>query len=156
MSAITSVRPQQFKASASSRAFAIFTRVPMVMLTIILTVIAVRYLTNPVQAASAAGIAFTSPGGVIVARVGLAGFPLAFAAFFLTCLLSQGRLLEGLRTELMLLGIVIGVRALAMVLTHSAETARLFAPEFVMAALCIVAIRLEMNRRKGEPFATSS
>jgi hypothetical protein len=129
----------------SSRAISILTRLPMVMLTVLLTAIALRYLVNPVQTASAAGITFTSPGGITVARVGFAGFPLAFAVFFLTCLFSQ-RILYGLRSELALLGIVIGVRVLGMALIHSAETAKLLVPEFVLVALCVLAIRLELSR----------
>lgn len=150
MSASIASYPPQALKSKTSRLTAIFTRVPMVSLSIVLTLIAFRYLVNPVQAASEAGITFTSPSGITVARVGFAGFPLAFAAFFVTCLFSPRRILDGLRTELMLLGIVIGVRALGMVLTHSSETAKLFAPEFVIAALCALAIRVELNRRKRE------
>lgn len=141
---------QPLTANKSSRATTVLTRVPMVGLTIVLTLIAFRYLINPIAAAAAAGIAFTSPGGITVARVGFAGFPLAFAAFFLSCLFSQRRVLIGLRTELMLLGIVIGVRLLGMAVVHSADTAKLLVPEFVMVALCIVAMRLEINRRKNE------
>jgi hypothetical protein len=127
----------------------------MVGLTIVLTLIAFRYLANPVQAAAETGITFTSPGGITVARVGFAAFPLAFATFFVTCLFSQRRILDGLKIELILLGIVIGVRALGMVLTHSSETAKLFAPEFVMTALCVLAIRLELNRQKRERQASA-
>ena len=156
MSAIPSVRPQPFKTAANSRVVAVFTRAPMVSLTVVLTLIAFRYLTNPVQAASAAGIAFTSPGGITVARVGFAGFPLAFAVFFLSCLFSQRRVLSGLRTELTLLGIVRGIRVLGMALAHSAETAKLLAPELVIATLCMFAMRVEINRRKREQVALSS
>lgn len=156
MSALASHTSQPFNATASSRRVAVLTRVPMVSLTIVLTLIAFRYLTNPVETASAVGIAFTSPGGITVARVGFAGFPLAFAAFFLSCLVSQARVLFGLRTELTLLGIVISVRVLSMALAHSAETAKLLVPEVVMAALCILAIRLEINRQKRERLVLSS
>ena len=150
MSATITARPQPFKTAANSRAVAVFTRVPMVSLTVVLTLIAFRYLINPVQAASAVGIAFTSPGGITVARVGFAGFPLAFAVFFLSCLFSQRRVLSGLRTELTLLGIVMSVRVLGMALAHSGETATLLVPELVMAVLCIFAIRVEINRRKRD------
>jgi len=148
MSSVATAAPQPLQSSASSRAAAIFTRVPMVALTFVLTMIALRYLFHPIEAASAVGIAFSSPEGITVARVGFAGFPLAFAAFFLSCLFSQKRLLSGLNTELSLLAIVIGVRLLSMATLHSSGTAKLLAPEAVMAALCLFAIRLERNRRK--------
>jgi hypothetical protein len=127
----------------------------MVGSSFVLTLIAFRYLTNPVHAASTAGIAFTSAGGITVARVGLGGFPLAFAAFFLSCLFSHTRVLWGLRTELTLLGTVMGVRVLGMALARSAETANLLVPEAVMAVLCIIAIRLEIDRLKRERLTTS-
>ena len=156
MSAIVSARAQKLEGTVSSRAVAVFTRVPMVGLTIVLVLIAFRYLTNPVQAAAAAGISFTSPGGITVARVGFAALPLAFAVFFLGCLFSPRRLLSGLRTEVMLLAIVIGVRVLAMALAHSAETAALLVPETVMAALCFFAIRIETERLKRGQSALAS
>jgi hypothetical protein len=53
------------------------------------------------------------------------------------------------------LGIVIGVRVLGMALAHSAETAKLLVPEAVMAALCIIAMRLEIDRRRRERLTTS-
>jgi hypothetical protein len=122
----------------------------MVSLTVVLFLISCRYLFNPVAQAAAVGITFTSPEGITVARVGFAGFPLAFAAFFVTCLFSQRRILDGLRTEVILLGIVIAVRVLGMVLTHSTGTAKLLVPEFVMASLCILGIRLEIARLRRD------
>ena len=129
-----------------SRITAVLTRVPMVSLTIVLFLISCRYMLHPVEQASAVGITFTSAEGVIVTRVGFAGFPLAFAAFLVTCILSQRRILDGLRTEMILLGTVIAVRIFGMILTHSIGTAKLLVPEFAMAALCVVGIRLEVNR----------
>lgn len=152
---ITNVGSQPFKATANSRAVTIFTRVPLVSLTVVLTLIAIRYPTNPAQAASTAGIVLTSPGAITVARVGFAGFPLAFAVFFLSCLFSQQTILSGLRTELTLLGIVIGIRVLGMALAHSGDTAKLLVPELVMAAFCIFAMRVEIYRQKREQVALS-
>jgi len=151
MSAIASAAPGTV--GRSSRVAAIFTKLPILVLTAILIMIALRYLISPVQTGAAAGISFTSPGGVTVARVGFGGFPLAFAAIFLACLFSRRHLLAGLRTELMLLAIVIGVRLVGMALAHSAETAKLLVPELVLSALCIFAIRLETDRRKHADLA---
>lgn len=133
-----------------SRAVAILTRVPLMMVTVIFTLIAFRYLTDPVRAASAAGIIFISPGGVTVARVGFAAFPLAFGAIALSCLLSPRRVLDGLYMVLILIGIVIVVRLLGMALEHSTETAKLLMPEGILAALSIVGVRLERARRRRE------
>lgn len=156
MSAIAGAKPQTIGRSTNSLTVAVFTRLPMAALTAILLMIALRYLINPVQAGAAAGIAFTSPGAITVARVGFAGFPLAFATVFLSSLFSRRYFLAGLRTELMLLAIVIGVRSLAMVTAHSTETAKLLLPEFVLAVLCTFAIRLEADRHRREQLPRSS
>jgi hypothetical protein len=136
------------RATSRIESAAIFTRLPLAVLSIVLTLIALRYLVDPVGAAREAGIVFTSPGGITVARVGFAAFPLGFVGLFLSCIFSARKVLTGLRTELMLLGIVIAVRMLGMGLAHSSETGKLLVPEAVMAALCIAAIRVELHRRK--------
>ena len=139
----------------TSRIAAIVPRMPLVMVTFIFTMIGLRYLMDPVKAASAAGIAFTSPGGVTVARVGFAAFPLTFAVIAASCLLSTRRVLSGLYIVLALVGIVIAVRLLGMALEHSAETAKLLVPEVVLATLSLVGIRLERARRRREQPALS-
>ncbi|MBV9180126.1 MAG: hypothetical protein JO356_02340 [Acidobacteria bacterium] len=150
MSAIASARPPALQNTQGSRVVAVVTRLPMVALTAILLMVALRYLITPVQAAAAAGISFASPGGITVARIGFAAFPLAFVALFLGSLFSPRRLLSGLRTELLLLAVVVGVRLLGMVLAHSSETATLLIPEVVLALLCMFAIRLENRRKRDE------
>ena len=150
MSSIANIRPHGLPKVQRSLAVAVFTRLPIFALSAILFMIALRYMISPVQTAASAGISFTSPGGITVARVGFAGFPLAFVTLFLNSVFSQRRLLSGLRTELMLLAIVIGVRLFGMALAHSIETAKLLIPEVVLAVLCTLAIRLESDRRKRE------
>lgn len=128
---------------------AVLIRLPIIALTAVLIMIAIRYLANPVGAAAQVGIAITSPGGLTVARVGFGALPLGFAAFFAGCLFSGERLLSALHTELMLLGIVMTVRVTSMTAVHSSETAKLLFPEAIMALLCIAAIRLKRSERKA-------
>jgi hypothetical protein len=78
--------------------------------------------------------------------VALGAFPLAFAVVLLICVLSRSRAILGLRTELILLGIVIGVRLLGMASTHSTETAKLLIPESVLVALTFLALHVEHRR----------
>jgi hypothetical protein len=138
----------QMKSTGTSRIAAVLRRAPLVMVTVIFTLISVRYLANPVQGAAAAGISFTSPGGITSARVGFAGFPLAFAILTVICLVSERRLLAGLYMVLTLDTVVIGVRIFGLILDHSAaESARLLLPEGVLLTLSIIAIHLERARR---------
>ena len=130
---------------------AVFTRLPLVMVTIIFFLISLRYLVNPVQAAAATGIAFTSPGGITVARVGFAAFPLSFAVLAFICLVATRRVRTGLYMVLTVVLIVIAVRSAGIMLDHSAsENARLLIPEAVLVALSILPIRLDARRRRRE------
>lgn len=133
-----------------SRIAQIVSRVPLIMLTGIFTLISVRYLLRPVQEAAAVGITFSSPGGITVARVGFAGFPLAFAILALACLVSSRRLLAGLYMALTLDSVVMAVRAVGILLDHSTQSAHLFIPEAVLLVLSLIAIRLEAARRHRE------
>lgn len=139
------------KVNGSSRVAGVLRRAPLVMVTVIFTLISFRYLSDPVRAAAAAGIAFTSPGGVTVARVGFAAFPLSFAILAFSCLISPRRLLVGLYMVLTVVVVVTAIRIFGIVLDHSAsESARLLVPESVLMALSVIAIRLESSRRRRE------
>jgi hypothetical protein len=140
---------RSMQTSNTSRLKAVLTRAPLAGITFVLSMISLRYFIHPVEAASAIGIHITSPGGLTVARITFAGFPLAFAFVFAICMFSQQRILDGLRMELLLLAIIMAVRLMGMFIGHSTETANLLVPEFGMATLSIVATRIEMNRRKG-------
>jgi hypothetical protein len=138
------------------RAVFFLRRAPLVMVTVIFTLISARYLSDPIRAAAAVGISFTSPGGITVARVGFAAFPLAFAILAFSCLISARRLLAGLYMVLTVVAVVIAVRILGMALDHSAsQSARLLAPEFVLLTLSVIAIRLESGRRRAEGTAAA-
>jgi hypothetical protein len=135
----------------TSRFAVIVSRVPLGMVTVIFSLIGLRFLVDPVRAATAMGIAFTSPGGVTVARVGFAAFPLAFAILAVACLLSARRVLAGLSMVFIVVTVVFLVRILGLALDHSgAENVRLLAPEAVLMALSALGIHLERGRRRRE------
>lgn len=129
-----------------SRIAAVLRRAPLTMMAVIFTLISLRYLSDPVHAAAAAGISFASPGGITVARVGFAAFPLSFAILAFTSLISPPRLLAGLYMALTVVSVVIAVRIFGIVVDHSTETAHLLAPEAMLLILSVIAIRLESAR----------
>jgi hypothetical protein len=59
--------------------------------TIILALIAYRYIAHPIDSAAAQGIVLPAGLGVTIARVGLGRFPLGCSIFLATCLLSSRR-----------------------------------------------------------------
>jgi hypothetical protein len=138
------------KVGVLSRLSPILRRVPLVMVTVIFTMISVRYLSDPVRAAAKVGISFTQPSGITVARVGFAGFPLAIAILTFSCLISSRRLLAGQYLVLTVVGVVTVVRIFGIALDHSTASARLLIPETVLLILSLIAIRLESALRREQ------
>lgn len=158
MSTATQTYSAESNLGASSRIAMVFRRVPLVMFTAIFIMISFRYLVHPVHYAAEAGISFTSPGGITIARVGFAAFPLSFAILALTALLSTRWRLGGLYMVLTVDCAVMAVRIVGFQLDHSTASARLLVPEAVLLILAVVAIRLESAwlRRAGNEVAPAS
>jgi hypothetical protein len=138
------------ESSGSSRVASVLRRAPLMMMTVIFTLISFRYLAHSVRTAAEAGITFTSPGGITIARVGFAGFPLSFAILAFASLISARRRLAGLYMALTVVSVVMAVRIFGMVVDYSTASAPLLAPEAVLLTLSIVAIRLASARLQGE------
>lgn len=136
--------------SNSWRVAAFLRRAPLIVRTVIFTLISLRYLSDPVRAAAAVGIGFTSPDGITVARVGFAGFPLSFAILAFACLISARRRLAGLYMVLTVVSVVIAVRIFGILIDHSTHSTPLLAPEVVLLALSAIAVPLESARLRGE------
>ena len=142
--------PAETKAIGPWLISAVLRRAPLVMITLIFTLISFRYLADPVASAAAAGIAFTSPGGITIARVGFAAFPLSFAILAFASLISEKRHLAGLYIVLTVISVVVAVRIFGILVDHSTDSAPLLAPEAVLLTLSVLAIRLELARRRRE------
>ena len=158
MSTATQTYSAESNPGASSRIATVFRRVPLIMFTAIFIMISFRYLVHPVHYAAEAGISFTSPDGITIARVGFAAFPLSFAILALTALLSTRWRLGGLYMVLTVDCAVMAVRIVGFQLDHSTASARLLVPEAVLLILAVVAIRLESAwlRRVGNEVAPAS
>ena len=135
--------PLVTKSGTWSRIVPVLRRAPLIMTLVIFSLISVRYLSNPVGAAAAVGISFTSPGGITIARVGFAAFPLSMAILAFASLLSAQRRLAGLYMVLTVDAVVMAVRIFGILVDHSTASAHLLAPEAVLLTLSIIAIRLE-------------
>ena len=158
MSTATQTYSAESNPGASSRIATVFRRVPLIMFTAIFIMISFRYLVHPVHYAAQAGISFTSAGGITIARVGFAAFPLSFAILALAALLSTRWRLGGLYMVLTVDCAVMTVRIVGFQLDHSTASARLLVPEAVLLILAVVAIRLESAwlRRVGNEVAPAS
>jgi len=129
-------------------------RVVLAMATVIFTGIGLRYILDPVGASAKTGVALNTTLSYATTRVGSGAFPLAFALFTLTCLLSRRRLFEGVRLIAILAVAAIAVRLYSTVVDGFArESVMLFIPEAILLLLALSALFMDGSRRrdKGEP-----
>ena len=117
--------------------------------TIIFSLIAVKYLTNPVATAAAFKISLGSPAAVTNMRVGFGAFPLGFALITLGCLVSARRHLAGLWFVMTIIGAATAGRILGIVVDGPAhESLAVLRPEMVLLTLSSVGLGLEVRQRK--------
>ena len=116
-------------------------RLVLAMASVIFTVIGFRYIGDPAGASAKTGVTINTALGSTVTRIGFGAFPLAFALFSFTCLLSSRRLYEGVRLIATLAATVIAVRLYSTAADgFERESIVLFIPEVILLALSITAI----------------
>jgi hypothetical protein len=125
-----------------------FSRALLLVASILFVAIAARNIADPAAAEGPQGIAFNSPGALTIGRVGFGAFPLGIAVIQLACLVSESRLLIGLRVLNTVAILVTAVRLLGLALDGPAEfTFKVLRPEIVLSVLSTVAVYLEGRRR---------
>ena len=129
----------------------VLSRMPLIMATVIFTLISIRFLSDPVGAAAATGISFTRPVGITVGRIGFGAFPLAAAIATALCLASPKRRLIGLQFVAILLGVALIVRIFGIAADRTlAESLRVTINEVVLLSLVGVGMMAHSARRSSQ------
>ena len=119
-------------------------RLVLAAATSIFTTIGLRYIADPVRAAAATGVTLGSAMASTTTRIGFGAFPLAFAIFSLSCLLSRRRLRAGVSLVATVVTTAIVVRLFSLAADGAAaESIRLFIPEAAILLLSISGLLLE-------------
>jgi hypothetical protein len=149
---VTTARDYPGESASKSGNFSIWvSRFPLMAAVAIFTAISTRFLLDPVHSAAARGIVFSSNGGITVGRVGFGAFPLAFAIILLACLVSRRRILAGIYMVLTIDAVALVVRVIGMVIDNSVkENIPVLAPEIVLLIVSLIALNVELLRRKKE------
>lgn len=122
----------------------------LLAVTVLFTLIGLRYLSDPVGKAAADGIVLGSVTAVSRLRVAFSAFPLGFAAILFGCLISTRRLLLGLVALATLIGVVTAIRGLGILVDGSAgEALKLLRVEFAVLTLSLLCIFVELARRRA-------
>src|SRR4249920_3917593 len=124
-------------------------RVVLLAATVIFMLIGLRYLINPVTAASEFKILLGSATAITNMRVGFGAFPLGFAIIVFSCLISTRRLLRGLFFVGTIIVVATVVRIYGAVMDGTTpETHKVLRPEIALSILSVVGIVLELRRRR--------
>ena len=124
-------------------------RLVLAAVTFIFTMIGLRYIADPVNAAAATGATLNSGLAATTTRVGFGAFPLAFAIFSFACLLSTRRLRVGVSLVLTVIATAIVVRLISIAADGMVpQSARLFVPETIILVLSLAGLVLETARPK--------
>jgi hypothetical protein len=124
-----------------------FSRLLLLLATVLFLLIGLKYLDDPVNKAAADAISLGSVMAISRVRVGFGGFPLALSLILFGCLVSSRRLLIGLGVLATTVAVVTAARLVGIVFDGPAEEAvRLIRVEIVLLALSLAAIFLERAR----------
>jgi hypothetical protein len=112
------------------------------------TMISLKFVFDPQQAAQNSGITIQSAVGYTNTRAGFGGFPLGFAAILVFCLFSSRRLLAALASIATVATVILAVRlyGAAQDATFS-ESAHLLIPETVLLVIALLGVLMETKRR---------
>jgi hypothetical protein len=112
------------------------------------TMISLKFVFNPQQAAQNSGINIQSAIGYTNTRAGFGGFPLGFAAILVFCLFSSRRLLPALASIVTVATVILAVRlyGAAQDATFS-ESAHLLIPETELLVIALLGVVMETKRR---------
>lgn len=119
-------------------------RLTIVAVTALFTMIGLKFVFDPVDAAAASGLALASAVGYTTARAGIGGFPLGIAAILVFCLLSRRRHVIALAFVATVVSTILAIRLFSAAYDGTfVESLHIIAPESVVVALSLLALRLE-------------
>ena len=125
-----------------------FSRVIVLAVAGLFTMISMKFILDPQHAAENAGITVAPGLGTTNTRAGFGGFPLGFAAILLFCLFSSRRLLPALASIATVAGIILLVRLFGAARDATfAQSAHLLIPEAAIFIVSLLAAAVEARRR---------
>jgi hypothetical protein len=112
------------------------------------TMISLKFVFNPQQAAADSGIIIQPGLGFTNTRAGFGGFPLGFAVILIFCLFSSRRLLAALSAIATVAAVILAVRLYGAVQDATfGLSAHLLLPETVLFVLALLGVVMETKRR---------
>jgi hypothetical protein len=112
------------------------------------TMISLKFVFNPQQAAADSGIIIQPGLGFTNTRAGFGGFPLGFAAILVFCLFSARRLLAALSSIVTVATVILAVRLYGAAQDATfGLSAHLLIPETALLIIALLGVVMETKRR---------
>jgi hypothetical protein len=125
-------------------------RIMLTAATFVFGAIGMRYVADPVQAATATGATLNTAFAVTTTRVGFGAFPLGVAIFTVTSLFSTRRLVPAVQLVATLVTSAIVVRVIGAIADGAVPaSSKLFIPEGVILLLSLTGLFLQPKREPG-------
>ena len=130
-----------------------FSRAVLLMATVVLTGISLKYMVDPVRTSAESGISLTTPLALTNIRIGFGAFPLGFALITLACLILPQQRFLGLSLVATLIGVALAVRIYGVLVDGTlARSMFVLRAETILFTLSLIGIFAEQSfRRQGRP-----
>jgi hypothetical protein len=113
------------------------------------TMISFKFVMDPQQAAANAGIVLQPGVGFTNTRAGFGGFPLGFAVILVFCLFSSRRLLAAMASIATIAAVILAVRLYGAIQDGTlSQSAHILIPEVVLLAISLLGVLMETKRRR--------
>jgi len=113
------------------------------------TMISFKFVMDPQQAAANAGIVLQPGVGFTNTRAGFGGFPLGFAVILVFCLFSSRRLLAAMASIATIAAVILAVRLYRAIQDGTlSQSAHILIPEVVLLAISLLGVMMETKRRR--------
>ena len=113
------------------------------------TMISFKFVMDPQQAAANAGIVLQPGVGFTNTRAGFGGFPLGFAVILVFCLFSSRRLLAAMASIATIAAVILAVRLYGAIQDGTlSQSAHILIPEVVLLAISLLGVMMETKRRR--------
>jgi hypothetical protein len=125
-------------------------RIVLAAATFVFGAIGMRYVADPVQAATATGATLNTAFAVTTTRVGFGAFPIGVAIFTVISLFSTRRLVPAVQLVATLVTSAIVVRVIGIIADGAVPaSSKLFIPEGVILLLSLTGLLLQPKREPG-------
>jgi hypothetical protein len=129
-------------------------RIVLLAAGLLLGIVGRKFIVDPVGSAGASGILLGSAVAITNMRASFGAFPLACSIIAFSCLIPTRRQLVGLSLIATVIGVAFATRVYGILIDGTlAPSLRVLFAEGALFSLAVLAILMELRRRRGQKFS---